>query len=66
MKKKKSKFNRLQIEVFFLPKNPKFKSPEYRPIYKPIKFVLCPYIRPGRITEILGYIYIYTYIHIYI
>ena len=44
---KSNKFNRLQIEVFFLPNI----SPPFPPIprrYKTIKLVLCPYIRPIR------------------
>ena len=57
--RKKSKFNRLQIEVLFLPS---IRSPVYKPPlppsphprqYRPIKFVLSPYMRPGRIDEIL-------------
>ena len=53
-KRKKSKnFNRLQIEVFFLPN---IIPPVYKPIpqeYRPIKFVLCLYICPGSINGIL-------------
>ena len=50
-KRKKSKFNRLQIEVIllFLPNISPLPNPEYRPI----KFVLCLYIRPGCINGIL-------------
>ena len=44
-KRKKSKFNRFQIEVFFLPSTPPPRE------YSPIKFVLCPYIRLGRINR---------------
>ena len=54
-KRKKSKFNRLQIEVFFLSSIcPTYISPPlppYLPEYRAIKFVLCPYIRPGSITD---------------
>ena len=48
VKRKKSKFNRSQIEVFFLPNiNPPYISlPEWRPI----RFVVYPYIHTGRIN----------------
>ena len=60
-KGKKSKFNRLQFEVFFLSNiSPPFPA---TPKYRPIKFVLCPYIRPGDINGILWYIYICIYIY---
>ena len=54
-RKKTNKFNRLQIEVLFLPN---ISPPVYINLpppteYRPIKFVLCPYIRPGRINGIL-------------
>ena len=47
-RKKSNNFYRLQIELFFL---------EWKrcPKYRPIKFFLCPYIRPGRINGILKY-----------
>ena len=48
--KKKIMFNKLQFEVFFLP-NISPRLPECRPI----KYVLCPYIRPGCINGILRY-----------
>ena len=38
--------------MFFLPNISSTPPPEYRPI----KFVLCPYIRPGLINGILRYI----------
>ena len=45
--RKKSKFDRLHVEVFFLLNiSPPIPSPEY----KPVKFVLCPYISPGILT----------------
>ena len=50
--KKSNEFNRLQIEVFSLANI----SPPPPPEYRPIKFVLCPYKRPGRINEILRHI----------
>ena len=50
-RKKSNSFNRLQIEVSFLPN----VSPPF-PKYRSIKFVLCPYIHPGRINGILQYI----------
>ena len=49
-KGKKRKFNRLQIEVPFLPS---ISLPPPPPEYRLIKFFLCPYIRPGRIDRIL-------------
>ena len=36
------------------PPPPLYKNPEYK--YKPIKFALWPYKRPGRINRILHYI----------
>ena len=47
-KKRKSKFNRLQIQVFFLSNI----SPPFPLEYWPIKFVLCPYIRSGCVNGI--------------
>ena len=42
-------FRRFQIKAFFLPNiSPPFFSPQCRAI----KFVFCPYIRPGRINGI--------------
>ena len=54
--KKKEKFNRLQSEVFCV-FPPEYKQPPSPPEYRPIKFILCPYIRPGRINEILRYLF---------
>ena len=58
--KKKEKFNRLQSEVFcvFLPEYelPPIPPSPPPPEYRPIKFILCPYIRPGHINEILRYL----------
>ena len=53
-RKKSNKFNRFQIEVFFLPNiSPLlYKLPKYRLI----KFLLCPYICPGHINRILWYL----------
>ena len=60
-KRKKIKFSRLQIEVLFLPNisPPVYKHGAYiqGDLYRPVKFALCPYIRPGRITGILRYLY---------
>ena len=59
-KREKSKFNRLQFEVFFLPS---ISLPEYKPPHPNIdpsnlSFVhLSVYIRPGRINRILRYTY---------
>ena len=53
-RKKSNKFNRLQIEVF----PPEYKTSHIQappPEYGPIKFVLCPYICPGRINGLLRY-----------
>ena len=64
-KRKKSNFNILQIEVFFLPNiilpplsiyKPHPTPPPHTLEYIPIKFVLCPYLHPGRINEILLYL----------
>ena len=54
-RKKSKDFNRFQIEVFFLPniRPPVYKPSPSPPEYRPIKFVLCPYMHPGRINEIL-------------
>ena len=55
-KRKKSLTDcKVKCFVFFLPNisKPHPPSPEYRPI----KFILCPYIRPGRINEILRYLF---------
>ena len=48
-KKKNSQFNKFQMKVFFHPNIslPYIASP---PKYRPTKFALCPYIRPGRIS----------------
>ena len=60
-KRKKIKFSRLQIEVLFLPNisPPVYKHGAYiqEDLYRPVKFSLCPYIRPKRITGILRYLY---------
>ena len=55
-KSKKSKFKRLQIEVFFL-LNIRSPTPLYTgpSKYRPIKFVFCPYICSGHINGILQY-----------
>ena len=50
-RKKSNKFNRLQIEVLSLPNIPPPSSPKYRPL----KFVLCPYIHPRCVNRILRY-----------
>ena len=61
-KRRKTKFNRLQIELFFL-LNIRIKniSPPYisPPEQRLTKFVLCPYIHPGRINGILRYLQIF-------
>ena len=52
-KKESNTFDRLPTEVFFLPNIncPVLSSAEYNPL----KFVLCPYIRTGRINGVLRY-----------
>ena len=55
-------FNRLQIEVFFLPNliPPYISLPPPLPReYRLIKFVLCRYVRPGRINGILRYYWLF-------
>ena len=60
-RRKSNKFNRLQIEVLLLsnisqiPCTPQIRAPP-RLEYRPTKFVLCPYIRPGCINGILRYL----------
>ena len=60
-RRKSNKFNRLQIEVLLLsnisqiPCTPQIRAPPH-PEYRPTKFVLCPYIRPGCINGILRYL----------
>ena len=60
-RRKSNKFNRLQIEVLLLSNisqilcTPQIRAPP-RPEYRPTKFVLCPYIRPGCINGILRYL----------
>ena len=44
-KKESNTFDRLPTEMFFLPNIN----------YNPLKFVLCPYIRTGRINGVLRY-----------
>ena len=50
-RKKSNKFNRLQIEVLSLQNIPPPSFPEYRPL----KFVLCPYIHSRCINAIFRY-----------
>ena len=50
-RKKSNKFNRLQIEGLSLQNIPPPSFPEYRPL----KFVLCPYIHSRCINGILRY-----------
>ena len=55
-REKSNKFNRFQIEVFFLPNIGPLVSKSPLPTeYRPIKFALCMYMRPGHINGILRY-----------
>ena len=60
-RKKSRKFNRLQTEVFFLLNISPLPPHPPSPIYRPIKFVLCPYICPGHFNKILRYFYVCTF-----
>ena len=59
-KRKKSKFNRFQIEVFFLPNIAQHFLPVYKPThtsplpYRPFKFFLCPIYAQGVLTAFYG------------
>ena len=58
-RKKSNNFNRFLIEMFFLPNisTSVYKPAPPLPLYtgRPIIFVLCPYVTPGRINRILRY-----------